>query len=556
MHRSLYASPGCRAFGHADVLDDRYGEQFAGLHVATAARTGFVELLRMPCWGMATQKNRGTANNIEEHLMLGLMIVHPPGEPDKAGLIGMFAHNGASIQHAYKKFHLKPRYEKERDSLWADDFWLDVVPLSLFDPGVTVFIGRSEKGLASMDAEKNTFVINGVLTQNNKQYMVFAHLHEGAGMADLLDLLSELHREMPVDIGVLPASGSVAASPSFDTIPSDIFSVRGVEFRIGGAPGAITGAAEFITPEGETQLGVLLRRPSHGTGVLLLRRLRTVIDFHAHVAQLDEAWRLMSRALVLTPETILINQDSLAAPIQVVPPMAYHAARLDSSRAYPLILIADREGIVRAVDAPLSRAAALSAVCAAAPVGDEPALKEMLHNEIRMQTMPENQDSLSEAITELRGFPLSNALTIVPRLAGGWRGDRAGTLEAELSEAELTLLLGRLGFGWSVPDPPPNRRGMERKRFRNKGFLLILPASRVQCRVTYGLESKSFKLFTPLSLFGENLNFVKGVQPPEEGDMVYDIVTFALRLPIAQPPRSLARAREAFDPPEYGGMAM
>ena len=78
----------------------------------------------------------------------------------------------------------------------------------------------------------------------------------------------------------------------------------------------------------------------------------------------------------------------------------------------------------------------------------------------------------------------------------------------------------------------------------------------MQCRVTYGLESKSFKLFTPLSLFGENLNFVKGVQPPEEGDMVYDIVTFALRLPIAQPPRSLARAREAFDPPEYGGMAM
>ena len=175
----------------------------------------------MPCWGMATQKNCGTANNIEEHLMLGLMIVHPPGEPDKAGLIGMFAHNGASIQHAYKKFHLKPRYEKERDSLWADDFWLDVVPLSLFDPGVKVFIGRSEKGLASMDAEKNVFVINGVLTQNNKQYMVFTHLHEGAGMADLLDLLSELHREMPVDIGVLPASGSVAASPSFDTILSD-----------------------------------------------------------------------------------------------------------------------------------------------------------------------------------------------------------------------------------------------------------------------------------------------------------------------------------------------
>ena len=32
-------------------------------------------------------------------------------------------------------------------------------------------------------------------------------------------------------------------------------------------------------------------------------------------------------------------------------------------------------------------------------------------------------------------------------------------------------------------------------------------------------DTKSFKLVTPLSLFGKKLNFMKGVQPSEEGDM-------------------------------------
>ena len=54
MHRSL---PGCRAFGFDRELDKKYGSIYAGLHVATTARTAFVELVRMPCWGMATSKN-------------------------------------------------------------------------------------------------------------------------------------------------------------------------------------------------------------------------------------------------------------------------------------------------------------------------------------------------------------------------------------------------------------------------------------------------------------------------------------------------------------------
>ena len=83
-------------------------------------------------------------------VMLGLAIVYPPGEEDKAGVIGLFAHNGVSVRLNHKGFNLRPRHTNECDSLWLDEFFLDLVALSLFDPGVTVHIGRSDKGLASM----------------------------------------------------------------------------------------------------------------------------------------------------------------------------------------------------------------------------------------------------------------------------------------------------------------------------------------------------------------------------------------------------------------------
>ena len=95
MHRSLYASPGCRAFGF-DRLLAGHGI-YDGLHVSTAARTAFVEVLRMPMFGMATQKvSEKDGGKPQEHLFLGLALIHPPGEPDKCGVLGLWVHNGAA----------------------------------------------------------------------------------------------------------------------------------------------------------------------------------------------------------------------------------------------------------------------------------------------------------------------------------------------------------------------------------------------------------------------------------------------------------------------------
>ena len=68
------------------------------------------------------------------------------------------------------------------------------------------------------------------------------------------------------------------------------------------------------------------------------------------------------------------------------------------------------------------------------------------------------------------------------------------------------------------------------------------------------MELKRFTLHLNLSLFGEDLNYSKGIEPKKEKLKQYDIVTFTNRAKTALPPRTLARAREAFDPEVYGGM--
>ena len=118
--------------------------------------------------------------------------------------------------------------------------------------------------------------------------------------------------------------------------------------------------------------------------------------------------------------------------------------------------------------------------------------------------------------------------------------------------SQVVALLPRLG--WSVPDPEPNRHGTERKRSRGKGFVVLLPECRDKVVATYSLEYKRYTLHLNLSLFGEDLNSSKGVEPKKEKGKQYDIVTHTNRAKTALPPRTLARARAAFDPEVYGGM--
>ena len=116
---------------------------------------------------------------------------------------------------------------------------------------------------------------------------------------------------------------------------------------------------------------------------------------------------------------------------------------------------------------------------------------------------------------------------------------------------QLTDLL--LAMAWIVPDPEPGRGHRERKRMRGKGIMAILPESRSGAKATYFLELQRYWLELPLTLFGENLQYAQGVEPPTEENMVYDVATFTHRPPHAQPPLTLARAHEAFALPEYGG---
>eukprot|EP00966_Prymnesium_polylepis_P316776 7319348-Prymnesium_polylepis.1 len=79
----------------------------------------------------------------------------------------------------------------------------------------------------------NTFVLNGTLGVNEEQRATFALLAVDATMDDIMATLPERLRELPPDIGVQPASGIVRATPSFQSIAADIFSVGGKDYRVG-----------------------------------------------------------------------------------------------------------------------------------------------------------------------------------------------------------------------------------------------------------------------------------------------------------------------------------
>jgi len=87
---------------------------------------------------------------------------------------------------------------------------------------------------------------------------------------------------------------------------------------------------------------------------------------------------------------------------------------------------------------------------------------------------------------------------------------------------------------------------VQRTRTRNKGFVLV--DSTGDNFAVYCMETKVLKLHLALALFGENLEFVRGVDPGEgDGDATqYDIVTRAHRNPLQLPALSLGRAEDHF----------
>ena len=118
-------------------------------------------------------------------------------------------------------------------------------------------------------------------------------------------------------------------------------------------------------------------------------------------------------------------------------------------------------------------------------------------------------------------------------------------MEQPLKVADLErILVLNTALGWTVPDPEPDKLGRERKRTRNKGFILIDKAG--VHKATYCMETKVFKLHLALAYFGENLQFVRGSDPGSKKKKQYDMVTRTHRVPTAEPPLTLGRALEHF----------
>ena len=110
--------------------------------------------------------------------------------------------------------------------------------------------------------------------------------------------------------------------------------------------------------------------------------------------------------------------------------------------------------------------------------------------------------------------------------------------------------------GWIVPEREPSRNGAKRQRLgRHRGYMLVYMHDDVDGRgsnfIRYSLESRKLEIGLSVGFFGDNLEWVRGAQPPPAGKGLgnkpqYDIVTRTWRKRQAQPPLTLTRADEHF----------
>ena len=90
--------------------------------------------------------------------------------------------------------------------------------------------------------------------------------------------------------------------------------------------------------------------------------------------------------------------------------------------------------------------------------------QELLANEVRIQTVPENVKNYQRAVTILRGYRLAEFL----KLSAGkeeWMGDRSLTLALYISDEEhFQQLFGELmARGWSIGEKEQTVSGAKRK---------------------------------------------------------------------------------------------
>ena len=561
---SLFGTPGRRAYGDAGLITEG---DLEGMQIAYLVRDSFGAEARAPIFGKGTTI---VGQKKVSGLFLATAFFHPPGEPEKYGVLGKWCVDSEDCKTISKvKSLLKTHKVKvpEHEGQYINNFWDDWMYGGNFEPSVVVTF-RASCGTLRMPIQSNVvhhilsapddpevYILNGVLRACNWK-PTFSELDGYVDIDRVMAMLTVTY-ELPYAIYPAPPSGLVPVEPSFKAIPVDAFCLQGRTFNMGLAAGVPGNAIQYLTPDGKFEYGTVVARPQQDGGGAQMRVLQPV----KQCAEIDEQWYCHSRALVLRLDTMELPKSNLWR-VTLVPPQALFAFRLERSDAYVLTHVEISPGEFISVSEPTTRQQVLQSVAAwAAAHGneDEEILLEGVRNEVtpplppqappapcptqhnpswhptpshptppqvRLQSVPEKQDSLSNACIELRNFSLSQAVVITNDLK--WRGDRSLTFDSYLTEVELRRLIPQLG--WEVPAPEPDRAGRIRTRRRNKGFLLIMTHKDQDesgtNRIEYCMETKRFRVFLALAHFGENLEFVRGAVLPE-GVGKYDLVTRA-----------------------------
>ena len=479
--RSCFSTPGVRGFGNLGIVQD--GE-LAGMQICAVVRSAFKEYRQAPCFGWLTMKNKKIGGDKDvKSGFFALFYFHPPNAPEQVGVAGVWAPDRDEIDtYQGTWLHRCGKRVPEGPGQWLDCFWFEWSYFSLFETNVTVV---HSPDLVTSDPD--IFFLRGSLHEVNYK-PVFAACPQEPTTEYLLGLLAPKHQAIVVPIAPEPPSGIISTVASFNEIPRSVAWV-GNRLFLGGATPGEPFEIVIVEHEGEQVMGVALGAPVGG--IARLRVLERCTDLNS--SDVDDAWRHEPAAVALRLQEIDADVTQRAVAL-VVPSGATHAFGLEYSTVFTLTLIETSDGFAAVHERSTALKACGQVAAWAKQRGgvDVASVLTTVANEVRLQGIPEKHDNLARAVITFRGSSLATAVAVAPELA--WRGDRELTLEQPLAQVDLERIFARNfpSLGWRVPELEPARNGAQRKRKRNKGFVLVEQAE--TNRVLYCMETKVLQL--------------------------------------------------------------
>lgn len=511
---SIHATPGMIAHAPAGLVPES-DDDYAGLQVYHVARTAAIAAVRPPCFGHLTIKV-GSKKPYRGGFLL-LKLLSNVNNPARVAIVGAWVIDKEDLIKMYTANVLRTdkRGKAAFEALDEDDCILDLVTrecagFSHFEPSIRVLrhgdeLGHDRDNIKLGAVLRNTeyktkgwvrlelletlvgksWMMKDLLTLLPKSFEGLMKVGVSGGVDDDDDDMDVI--DAPGPLSPAPAGGIVPVTPSFETLGTDAIIMEGKIFLIGYRPGGhIYGLLYKCSDSGTINYGRIIEPPPPGKPpiirpMLMEEEVMRYMDMHP-------GWEMHEKELVIITSDDLdypLNSDAVRIvpgsmrPIVVVPNQHFFVNQLDRPGVTFLYnLYWDMEDrSLSVVEEPVTEMSGRTDSLAYHTLmgANSEAISNMLRNESRLQITNESQRNLANSTVILPAVEYGKFLSIPGAMDAEWIGDREQTLVKEFTNAEeINMLWPNNVNGWIVPERPPDKRHVKRRRAqRNHGYMKV-----------------------------------------------------------------------------------